>query len=60
MIKYISILSVCAILGYMCVACTINFIMTHTEGLANDVVDTTTETNPDIKPELDITGIPGV
>ncbi len=57
MIKYITIIALSAFLGYVCVACTLNFIMTHTEGAANDVVDTTTETNPKIDPQIDLTPI---
>ena len=60
MTKYITIIALFGFLGYMCVACTLNFIMTHTEGMASDVVDTTTQTDPEINPELDLTGIPGV
>jgi len=49
-----SIMRICFmfVLGLTCTACTINIIMTHTQGYANDVVDDTT--SEQVEPQLSV------
>lgn len=43
---------------FMTSSCTLNMIMTHTEGSATDVVDSNPSTKADISPDISVPLIP--
>lgn len=52
------ILYICALM--LCTSCTVAMTMVHTEGTATDVVDEAQSPQNDIKPDLNISGLPGL
>jgi uncharacterized membrane protein len=62
---FITVVSVCifitliaTLIMVICSSCTLNMIMTHTEGSASDVVDSNPETKPQVEATVKIPTIP--